>query len=117
MIHMYRRKRERRKCGYDRRDVYIQYEFRNRTYSQERVDKNIIIALNLFVIRFAFDEHGYALRVRCDNKINVKKRLVDRKIIFQIVKKCSHKIRQVQINTPISHHFAEFFFVNCDHQK
>lgn len=72
MIHMYRRKRERRECGNDRRDVYIQYEFRNRTYSQERVDKNIIIALNLFVIRFAFDEHGCALRVRCDNKFTLR---------------------------------------------
>lgn len=43
--------------------------------THKRVDKNIIIALNLFVIRFAFDEHGCALRVRCDNKYTLRKLL------------------------------------------
>ena len=44
--------------------------------THKRVDKNIIIPLNLFVIRFAFDEHGCALRVRCDNKYTLREKII-----------------------------------------
>ena len=61
--------RLREKCMYMQRAFRIELTHkRAQTGVVEDLNQNIIIALNLFVIRFAFDEHGYAPDVITESK-------------------------------------------------